>query len=265
VLQEKSAIMPEKNLVANSAVRSETIDPAEIERFSALAEEWWSPDGKFRVVHKFNPVRRDFIVDRIARHFDRRLSAAIPFDGLKILDVGCGAGLLCEPMAEQGANVVGIDATERNVEVARWHAAQVGLSIDYRHCLAANLLAANERFDVVLNTEVIEHVADPEQFMRDCCQLVKPGGLMVVATLNRTLRAFLLAIVGAEYVLRWLPRGTHDWRRFLRPGEISGMLERHGLKTTHITGVTFNPIANHWRLSANASVNYMLVAEKPPS
>jgi 2-polyprenyl-6-hydroxyphenyl methylase / 3-demethylubiquinone-9 3-methyltransferase len=254
--------MPDTVVHNTSAGRLETIDPEEIERFTALAEEWWKPDGKFRVVHKFNPVRRDFIVDKIARHFDRALSETGPFDGLKILDVGCGAGLLCEPMAERGASVVGIDATVRNVEVARWHADKVGLSIDYRHCIAADLRAADEGFDVVLNTEVIEHVVDPEQFMRDCCHHIKPGGLMVVATLNRTLRAFLLAIVGAEYVLRWLPRGTHDWRRFLRPREISGMLERHGLKTTHITGVTFNPIVNRWRLSEDTSVNYILVAEK---
>jgi 2-polyprenyl-6-hydroxyphenyl methylase/3-demethylubiquinone-9 3-methyltransferase len=165
-------------------------------------------------------------------------------------------------MADHSVSVVGIDAMKRNVEMALWHAAKGGLSIDYRHCVTADLCAADERFDVVLNTEVVEHVANPEQLMQDCCHLVKPGGLMVVATLNRTLRAFLLAIVGAEYVLRWLPKGTHDWRRFLRPGEISGIIQRHGLKTAHVSGVTFNPIVNRWRLSADTSVNYLLVAEK---
>lgn len=161
--------MADRDAIAKSEVRSETIDTEEIERFTELAEEWWKPDGKFRVVHKFNPVRRDFIADRIARHFDRSICASNPFVGLKILDVGCGAGLLCEPMAERGASVVGIDATVRNVEVARWHANQAGLSIDYRHCIAADLRAADEQYDVVLNAEVIEHVADPEQFMMDCC------------------------------------------------------------------------------------------------
>lgn len=242
--------------------RANTVDPNEIARFTALAEEWWNPAGRFRVMHRFNPVRRDYIVERIARHFRRDTTNAACFAGLRILDVGCGAGLLCEPLAERGAEVVGIDATARNVEIARWHAAERGLTVDYRHCLAEHLTETGERFDVVLNTEVVEHVADPEQLMSQCCDLVSPGGLLIIATLNRTLRAFLLAIVGAEYVLKWLPKGTHDWRRFLRPGEVRAMIGRNGLDTGEVVGVSFNPIANRWRLSNNSSVNYMLLATK---
>ena len=243
--------------------RSKTVDPTEVARFTALAEEWWNPVGKFRPIHKFNPVRRDYIVQRIARHFDRDTTHGAAFAGLRILDVGCGAGLLCEPLAELGAVVVGIDATARNIEIARWHAAKSGLSVDYRHCLAEHVIESGERFDVVLNTEVVEHVADPEQFMKECCDLVEPGGIMIVATLNRTLRSFLLAIVGAEYVLRWLPKGTHDWRRFLRPEEIAAMASRHGLETTEVAGVSFNPLTDRWRVSGDPGVNYMLLAAKP--
>jgi len=239
------------------------VDPAEVRRFAALAEEWWNPDGRFRAMHRFNPVRRNYILDRIAAHFARDHGADAGFGELRVLDVGCGAGLLCEPLARRGAEVVGIDATARNIEIARWHAAQEGLDIDYRHSLAADVLASGERYDVVLNTEVVEHVVDPGQLMAECSALVRPGGIMVVATLNRTLRAFALAIVGAEYVLNWLPRGTHDWRRFLRPAEISAMLMANGLTTTEVTGVSFNPLARRWRLSGDTGVNYMLLATKP--
>lgn len=241
---------------------AKTVDPIEIERFTALAEEWWNPNGKFRVIHKFNPVRRDYIINGIARHFGRDLNDTAPLVGLKILDVGCGAGLLCEPLTESGASVVGIDATARNVEVARWHAAKMNLAVDYRLCLAEHVLETNERFDIVLNTEVIEHVADQEQLMNDCCDLVKPGGIMIVATLNRTVRSFLFAILGAEYVLRWLPRGTHNWRRFVRPEEIRAMIERHRLETIDVTGVCFNPFSDRWHLSKDTNVNYMLLAAK---
>jgi len=242
--------------------QSKTVDPNEIARFTALAEEWWNPNGKFRPIHRFNPVRRDYIIDRITRHFGWHGKDKADFNGLKILDVGCGAGLLCEPLAERGAQVVGIDATARNIEIARWHAAQRELDLDYRHCLAEHVVETGECFDVVLNTEVVEHVADPEQLMKECCDLVKPGGILVVATLNRTLRSFLLAIIGAEYLLRWLPKGTHDWRRFLRPDEVRGMMERHGVETSEVIGVAFNPIAGRWRLSSDSSVNYMLLAVK---
>ena len=239
-----------------------TVDPGEIERFTALAAEWWKPDGKFRTIHKFNPVRRDYIVGQIARHLGRDPNGDSPFAGLRILDVGCGAGLLCEPLAALGATVVGIDATARNIEIARWHAAESHLVLDYRHCLAEHVVETGERFDVVLNTEVVEHVAEPRQLMRECSELVAPGGILIVATLNRTLRAFLLAIIGAEYVLRWLPKGTHDWRRFLKPAEIGAMIRQHGLSLKAVVGVSYNPLHDRWRLSGDASVNYIMLAKK---
>jgi len=241
---------------------AKTVDPEEIARFTVLAEEWWNPNGKFRPIHRFNPVRRDYILDRVTQHFDRDHDNHAALAGLRILDVGCGAGLLCEPLAERGAKVVGIDATARNIEIARWHAAQSSLDIDYRHCLAEHVLEAGETFDVVLNTEVVEHVADPELLMKECSALVKPSGIMIVATINRTLHSFALAIVGAEYVLKWLPKGTHDWRRFLRPDEVRGMIEAHDLDFSKLTGVSFNPITGRWRLSGDISVNYMLLAAK---
>jgi 2-polyprenyl-6-hydroxyphenyl methylase/3-demethylubiquinone-9 3-methyltransferase len=243
---------------------SNNVDNHEIERFTALAEEWWNPNGKFCVIHKFNPVRRDFIISRIAEHFARDVSGAFPFAGITVLDVGCGAGLLCEPLADRGAKVVGIDATTRNIEIARWHAVQSNLLIDYRHCLTEDVKQTGQRFDVVLNTEVVEHVTDPHRLLADCSKLVKPGGIMIVATLSRTLKSYLLAIVGAEYVLKWLPKGTHDWKRFLRPKEISNMIEPYGLETVLVTGVSFSFFSNRWCLSKDTSVNYMLLAAKKP-
>ena len=242
--------------------RSATVDPAEIARFEALAEEWWNPDGQFRTVHKFNDARLRFIVQQVAAHFGHAPDRESAVTGLNILDVGCGAGLVSEPLAAAGAHVVGIDATAKNIEIAGKHAAQFGHCVDYRHCLAEHVLKTGERFDVVLNLEVIEHVSDPRQLMVECCQLLKPGGLMIVATLNRTLRAFLIAIVGAEYVLRWLPIGTHDWRRFLRPREIADMVTPHGLAITETAGLLYNPLTRFWHLSSDSSVNYLLVAEK---
>jgi len=241
---------------------AQIVDPGEIARFTALAQEWWKPDGKFRTVHDFNAARLDYIVERISKHCDR-IDADL--SGLRILDIGCGAGLLCEPLAELGAKVLGIDATARNVEIARHHAAERDLDIEYRHCLAEHLLEAEEPFDAVLNTEVVEHVADPSQLMAECSALVRPGGMLIVATLNRTLRAFLIAIVGAEHVLRWLPKGTHDWRRFLRPREIAEMIALQNLLETDRTGVSFSPIARKWRLTRDTSVNYILTAEKQVS
>jgi 2-polyprenyl-6-hydroxyphenyl methylase/3-demethylubiquinone-9 3-methyltransferase len=251
-----------KDHLDGNVMASDTVDPAEIARFTSLAKEWWDPNGKFGAIHKFNPVRRDYILNVISEHYGRNLAGGRALVGLEILDVGCGAGLLCEPLAEQGAHVVGVDATARNLDVARLHASEQSLPIDYCYWFAEHVREKGERFDVVLNTEVVEHVANPDQLLADCAALAKPGGIMVVATLNRTLRAFLLAIIGAEYISRWLPKGTHDWRRFLRPKEISDMLGRHGLKTHEIQGVSFNPWANRWRLSDDDSVNYMLLAGK---
>jgi 2-polyprenyl-6-hydroxyphenyl methylase / 3-demethylubiquinone-9 3-methyltransferase len=251
-----------KDRLDKSWNHSNNVDDEEIKRFTAVAEEWWNPNGKFRVIHKFNPVRRDYIISCIADYYARDISGTSPFAGLKILDVGCGAGLLCEPLADLGASVVGIDATARNIEIARWHAVESELSIDYRHCLTEDIEQTGERFDVVLNTEVIEHVVNPHQLLADCSKLLKPNGIMIVATLNRTLKAYLLAIIGAEYVLKWLPKGTHEWKRFLSPSEIKNMIEPCGLETVSVTGVSFNLFSNRWRLSKDTSVNYMLLAAK---
>jgi 2-polyprenyl-6-hydroxyphenyl methylase/3-demethylubiquinone-9 3-methyltransferase len=236
-----------------------TVDPEEIARFNALAQEWWNPRGRFQPIHDFNEVRCGYIIDRIAGHFRRNCDT---LDELRILDVGCGAGLICEPLAERKASVVGIDAAARNIEIAKRHSTEHGLNIDYRHCLAEHLVETEAAFDVVLNTEVIEHVADPGLLMQACSSLVRPGGIMIVATLNRTLRAYVLAIVAAEFVLRWLPVGTHDWHRFLRPQEIEGMIAPHSLSVTDSTGVAYNPVRRRWRLTRDTSVNYMLTAER---
>jgi 2-polyprenyl-6-hydroxyphenyl methylase/3-demethylubiquinone-9 3-methyltransferase len=200
---------------AGGAALGVTVDPAEIARFSAIADEWWDPNGKFKPLHRFTPTRLEYIRGRIAGHFGRDALAPKPLAGLRLLDIGCGGGLLCEPMARLGASVVGADAAERNVKTAAVHAERQGLAIDYRHTTAEALAEAGELFDVVLNMEVVEHVADVAAFMGACARLVRPGGLMVVATLNRTAKAFALAIVGAEYVLGWLPRGTHTWSKFV--------------------------------------------------
>ncbi|MGE0718567.1 MAG: bifunctional 2-polyprenyl-6-hydroxyphenol methylase/3-demethylubiquinol 3-O-methyltransferase UbiG [Alphaproteobacteria bacterium] len=240
-----------------------TVDPAEVARFAAIAEEWWDPDGKFRPLHRFNPVRLEWLRDRIAARFGRDVMADRPLAGLRLLDIGCGGGLLAEPMARLGADVTAIDAAERNVAVARLHAAQMGLAIDYRHAAAEELVAAGERFDVVLTMEVVEHVADRETFLAAAAALVAPGGMMALATLNRTPKAWLLAIVGAEYVLRWLPRGTHEWRRFVKPSEAAGALRRAGLTVATVTGVAYDPLRDRWRLAADdLDVNYMLAATR---
>ncbi len=235
-----------------------SVDPEEVAKFSALAEEWWDPAGKFRPLHRLNPVRLAFIRARAAARFGRDPGAA--FEDLRVLDIGCGGGLLSEPLARLGAHVTGIDASEQSVRIAALHAAGAGLDIDYRAATAEALAEAGESFDLVLNMEVVEHVADAAAFLAASAALVKPGGAMVVATLNRTPKAFALAIVGAEYVLGWLPRGTHDWRKFLRPSELAAGLRRGGLDIEEITGVAYNPLADAWRLSDDLDVNYMLFA-----
>ncbi|BBK40959.1 ubiquinone biosynthesis O-methyltransferase [Allostella vacuolata] len=253
-----------KRPLAGSTLAGSTVDPAEIGRFAAIAEEWWNPDGQFRPLHRFNPVRLAWLRDRIAAQFGRDPTANRPLEGLRLLDIGCGGGLLAEPMARLGAAVTGIDATQRNVEVARIHAEASGLAIDYRFATAEELAAAGERFDVVLNMEVVEHVADRDAFLDAASTLLAPGGLMAVATLNRTPKSYLLAIVGAEYVLRWLPRGTHQWRKFVRPSEIVSRLRRNGLAVTTMTGVTFDPLRDRWSLAPHdLDVNYMLAATRP--
>jgi 2-polyprenyl-6-hydroxyphenyl methylase/3-demethylubiquinone-9 3-methyltransferase len=240
-----------------------SIDPAEVERFSAMAAEWWDPTGKFKPLHLFNPVRLAFIRDEAARRFGRDVSKARPFEGLRLLDIGCGGGLLCEPMARLGFSVTGVDASPRNIGVARAHAEPQGLDIDYRASTAEALLAQGEPpFDVVLNMEVIEHVADPGEYLRTCAALLKPGGLMIVATLNRTLKAHALAVIGAEYVLRWLPPGTHDWKKFIKPVEILEFLQGEPVSIAGPFGVSYDPLSGRWAPSGDTQVNYMMTVDK---
>lgn len=240
-----------------------TVDDAEVARFSAMAAEWWDPAGKFRPLHKFNPVRLAYIKEQVSARFDRDAKAPDAFAGLRILDIGCGGGLLCEPMARLGAAVTGADASATNIEVARIHAETSGLAIDYRATTAEALAEADERFDVVLNMEVVEHVADVPLYLEACARLVKPGGLMFMATINRTLKAYALAIVGAEYVLRWLPVGTHNFDKLVRPDELEGPLSAAGLEVIDRSGVSYNPLADSWRRSSDMDVNYMMLFSRP--
>jgi len=235
-----------------------TTDSAEIEKFQAMAAEWWDPNGKFKPLHMLNPCRLDYITSQIAAEFDRDLSAARPFEGLRILDIGCGGGLLSEPMARLGADVVGADAAERNIPVAQVHAEAQGLKIDYRHTTAEALVDAGETFDAILNMEVVEHVSDPLAFLTACHDLLKPGGLMTSSTINRNPKSFAMAIVGAEYVMRWLPKGTHEWSKFITPDELYSLLQQAGLDPVDRKGFVFNPIGWSWQLSAkDLSVNYV--------
>ena len=240
--------------------QSLSVDPEEVAKFSRIAAEWWDPQGKFAPLHKFNPVRLAFIRQEAARHFGRSTQGLRPFEGLSLLDIGCGGGLLAEPMARLGFAVTGADASERNIGTARAHALESGLEIDYRATTAETLAAEGCAFDVVLNMEVVEHVADVAAYLDACAALVKPGGLTIVATLNKTLKALALAKFGAEYVLGWLPRGTHDWNRFLAPAELRVMLEDAGLSILKTQGVSFDPLAWDWKLSSDVDVNYMVVA-----
>jgi 2-polyprenyl-6-hydroxyphenyl methylase/3-demethylubiquinone-9 3-methyltransferase len=248
--------------MASQAHAHSSIDPAEVERFSRIAAEWWDPRGKFAPLHKFNPTRLSFIRDQALHRFARDGGQRRPFEGLRLLDIGCGGGLLSEPMSRLGFTVVGVDASERNIGTATTHAAEQGVVVDYRCSTAEALLAAGETFDVILNMEVIEHVADPGRFLRDCAAMVKPGGLMIVATLNRTLKAFALAKVGAEYVLRWLPAGTHDWSKFLKPDELRGFLADQPVVVDGPYGVVFDPLSGRWSQSHDAEVNYMMTVAR---
>jgi 2-polyprenyl-6-hydroxyphenyl methylase/3-demethylubiquinone-9 3-methyltransferase len=242
---------------------SGTVDRDEVARFSRLAGRWWDPRGPMAALHKFNPVRLAYIRDRAADHFGRDRTRLDSLAGLRILDIGCGGGILCEPLARLGATVVGADPSADNIVVARRHAAQSGLAIDYRETSAEALARASEIFDVVLAMEVVEHVTDVVLFFKAAGAMAKPGGLLFVATINRTAKSFAFAIVGAEYVLRWLPRGTHQWDKFVTPKELEIAIEQSGLRLTRQTGVVYNPFADRWQLSADADVNYMIVAEKP--
>lgn len=241
-----------------------SIDPAEVAKFSAMAADWWDPKGKFRPLHRFNPVRLKFIRETAERHFGLTPGRLRPLEGLRLLDIGCGGGLVAEPMTRLGAAVTGVDASEANIKTALTHAQEQGLSIDYRAGTAEGLLAAGEApFDIVLNLEVVEHVADPARFLADTARLVKPGGMMIVATLNKTAKALATAVIGAEYILRWLPPGTHDWSKFLDPDGVRAPLEGAGMVTDAPVGVIFNPVTGQWKTGTDTSVNYMVVARRP--
>lgn len=235
-----------------------TIDPAEVAKFEAMAAEWWDPRGKFKPLHMLNPCRLDYITTQIAAEYGRDLTSPHPFAGLRVLDIGCGGGLLSEPMARLGAAVVGADAAAGNIPVAQVHARQSGLSIEYRHTTAEDIAATGEQFDVILNMEVVEHVADPLVFLTACHDLLKPGGLMICSTINRNAKSFAVAIVGTEVIMRWLPHGTHDWKKFITPDEIYVLLKNAGLDPVDRKGMVFNPVSWRWSLSdRDLSVNYV--------
>lgn len=241
-----------------------TVDPAEIAKFEAMAAEWWDLNGKFKPLHMMNPVRLDYITRQIAAEFNRDLNSSTPFKGLRIADIGCGGGLLCEPMARLGADVVGVDAAARNIPVAEVHAAQSGLSIDYRHTTAEAMAMAGQQFDVVINMEVVEHVADPQGYLTACQQLLKSGGLHLCSTINRNPKSFIMAIVGAEWVMRWLPKGTHEWSKFITPEELFDLLTKAGLDPVDRKGYVFNFAKFTWSISdKDLSVNYVTAAIKP--
>ncbi len=239
-----------------------TIDPAEVSRFAAMAKEWWAPHGKMRPLHALNPVRIAFIKDLACDLFDRSPRKLDCLAGLRILDIGCGGGILSEPLARLGGDVVGIDPAAENVEVAKLHAEQSGLAIDYRATTAEALADAGERFDIVIASEVVEHVADLALFTKRASEMVKPGGFMAVTTINRTMKSFALAIVGAEYVLRWLPVGTHSWDKFVTPEEMRDHFAANGLAELDRGGIIFNPLTGEWRRGNDTDVNYMIAARK---
>lgn len=240
-----------------------TINQAEVDKFSAMAAEWWDPSGKFRPLHKFNPVRLTYIKEKVCEHFSRESIERHPFKGLRFLDIGCGGGLLAEPMARLGAKMIGADASDVNIEIAKIHAEQSGVDIDYRATTAEALQENGEQFDVVLNMEVVEHVSDVPLFMTACAQMVKPGGLMFVATINRTQKANMLAIFMAENVLRWLPKGTHQFENLVKPEELAAPINAEGMEIIDQTGVFYNPLLDKWNMSRDMDVNYMILAKRP--
>ncbi len=241
-----------------------TVDPAEVAKFEAMAAEWWDPKGKFKPLHEMNPIRLEYIVQQICAEFGRDPTSIHPFEGLRLLDIGCGGGLLSEPMARLGATVVGADAAAGNIPVAQVHARQSGLDIDYRNTTAEALAEDTEQFDIVLNMEVIEHVADPSGYLTACQQLLKPGGLMLCSTLNRNPKSFMAAIIGAEVIMRWLPKGTHDWHKFITPDELFDLIANAGLTPVDRKGFVFNPLLWSWSISdRDLSVNYVTASTKP--
>lgn len=247
---------------AGARPASATLDPEEVERFRRMAAEWWDPNGKFRPLHQIGPVRLAYIRDQLSRHFGLKTDALRPLEGLRIADIGCGGGLICEPLTRLGAKMTGIDPGERNIGVAREHARQSGLEIDYRAMTVEELVETGETFDAAVCLEVVEHVPDVKAFLGSCAALVRPGGIFVTSTLNRTLKSYALAIVAVEYVLGWLPRGTHDWNRFITPEELGGYLTSAGLAAPRFEGFVYNPFNDSWRLAPDTDVNYLASAAK---
>lgn len=263
-VQDKRGFVRMVSTAEDSRAETGNVDPAEVAKFEAMAAEWWDPHGKFKPLHMLNPCRLDYVVAQICAEFGRDPTVPRPFEGLRLLDIGCGGGLLSEPMARLGATVVGVDAAPRNIPVARVHAEQSGLAIDYRIGTAEALAEAGEAFDVVLNMEVVEHVPDPAAYLAACRALLVPGGLMVCSTLNRNPKSWLYAIVGAEHVMRWLPKGTHDWRRFITPDELFDLLRAAGLDPVDRKGFAFDPLDWSWRISdRDLSVNYVTASIRP--
>jgi len=248
--------------MAAMTTSTQTVDPAEVARFRQLASDWWDPMGRMRPLHEIAPTRLGFIRAEACRHFGRDPKGMRALNGLSVLDIGCAVGLVSEPMSRMGARVTGIDPGAELIAAAKSHAEAGGLAIDYRNSRTEDLVAARETFDLVLCLEVVEHVPDVEAFLATCTKLVAPGGLLIVSTINRTLKSFALAIVGAEYVLRWLPRGTHDWRRFVTPQDLTGHLGRHGFKVATERGMIFNPLGAGWTLSGDTDVNYFVAADR---
>ncbi len=234
-----------------------TVDPAEVERFSRMAATWWDPEGPFKPLHRLGPARLGYVRDQLCRQRRPGGDRLTPLAGLRVLDMGCGGGLIAEPLARLGAQVTGADASAENIAVARTHAAQMGLEIDYRHASAEALVEQGAQFDAVVILEIVEHVADVDAFLRHCRALLAPGGLLVFSTLNRTARSYLAAIIGAEYVLRWLPRGTHDWRKLITPAEMRQYLDTAGFAVSDITGLSFQPLTGTWKLSRDLGINYI--------
>lgn len=250
--------------VAGRVSPSDSVDPAEIARFAEIAESWWDPLGSFRPLHQLNPTRLAFIRDHLAGHFGRDTTGSSPFAGFSLLDIGCGGGLVAEPLTRLGARVTGIDAGTEAIGVARSHAMAEGLAIDYRVATAEAMVAEGAVFDVVLALEVVEHVADPADFVASVGRLVRPGGAVVFSTLNRTAKSFAFGIVGAEYLLRWLPRGTHSWSKFRRPSELAADVRAAGLEVRALTGMQYNPLSDRWSLGADLGFNYLMFAVAPP-
>ena len=240
----------------NYLMKTNTINKKEIEKFSKIAEEWWNPDGKFKPLHKFNPIRISYIKNNIISSLNLKNKEKKPLEKVKILDIGCGGGLLSEPMSKLGADVVGIDASSKNINVAKYHANKNNLNIKY-FCTSPENLKNDTKFDVILNMEIVEHVNNIDFFLKSCSKLLKKNGIMFIATLNKTLKSYLFAIIGAEYILRWLPIGTHEWEKFVKPNDLVTILKKYNLKLENLDGMKFNVLNNQWHLSSDKSINYI--------